>query len=64
MKASLSAELATRHANDVGAHHAALVERGDVTIASAIEEIACGARSFYTVGPDGVPVEFVQVPRS
>jgi catechol 2,3-dioxygenase-like lactoylglutathione lyase family enzyme len=49
---------------DVVAHHAALVEGGDVTITSAIEDIAGGARSFYTVDPDGVPVEFVQVPRS
>ena len=48
---------------DVDAKFAQLTERGDVTITSAVTDIAAGARSFYTVDPDGVPVEFVQIPR-
>ncbi len=48
---------------DVEAKFAQLTERGDVAITSAVTDIAAGARSFYTEDPDGVPVEFVQVPR-
>lgn len=48
---------------DVEAKFAELSERGDVTITSAVTDIAAGARSFYTEDPDGVPVEFVQIPR-
>lgn len=48
---------------DVEAKFAELTARGDVTITSAIIDIAAGARSFYVADPDGVPVEFVQIPR-
>lgn len=48
---------------DVEAKFAAVTERGDVTITSGVTDIAAGARSFYVDDPDGVPVEFVQIPR-
>ncbi len=48
---------------DVEAKFAELTERGDVTITSDVIDIAAGARSFYVADPDGVPVEFVQIPR-
>ena len=48
---------------DVDAKFAQVSERGDVTITSEIIDIAAGARSFYVEDPDGVPVEFVQLPR-
>jgi catechol 2,3-dioxygenase-like lactoylglutathione lyase family enzyme len=48
---------------DVEAKFAELTERGDVTITSNVTDIVAGARSFYTEDPDGVPVEFVQLPR-
>lgn len=48
---------------DVDAKFAEVSERGDVLITSAVTKIAAGARSFYTEDPDGVPVEFVQIPR-
>ncbi|MGI9596866.1 MAG: VOC family protein [Acidimicrobiales bacterium] len=48
---------------DVEAKFAEVAQRGDVTITSDITDIAAGARSFYTEDPDGVPVEFVQIPR-
>ncbi len=48
---------------DVEAKFAEVAERGDVTITSGVIDIAAGARSFYVADPDGVPVEFVQVPR-
>jgi catechol 2,3-dioxygenase-like lactoylglutathione lyase family enzyme len=48
---------------DVEAKFAEVVERGDVTITSDVIDIAAGARSFYVEDPDGVPVEFVQIPR-
>ena len=48
---------------DVDAKFAELSERGDVTITSGVIDIAAGARSFYVADPDGVPVEFVQIPR-
>ena len=47
---------------DVDAKYAEVAERGDVTITSNVIDIAAGARSFYVEDPDGVPVEFVQVP--
>ena len=48
---------------DVDAKFAELSGRGDVTITSDVIDIAAGARSFYVADPDGVPVEFVQIPR-
>lgn len=48
---------------DVEAKFAEVSERGDVVITSAVTKIAAGARSFYVNDPDGVPVEFVQIPR-
>ena len=48
---------------DVEAKFAEVSGRGDVTITSDVTDIAAGARSFYVSDPDGVPVEFVQVPR-
>lgn len=48
---------------DVEAKLAQVAEHGDVTITSDVIDIAAGARSFYVEDPDGVPVEFVQVPR-
>ena len=42
--------------------YSAATERDDVVITSEITNIMAGARSFYTEDPDGVPVEFVQVP--
>ncbi|MGI9615152.1 MAG: VOC family protein [Acidimicrobiales bacterium] len=48
---------------DVDTKFAEVTERGDVTITSNVIDIAAGARSFYVEDPDGVPVEFVQVPR-
>lgn len=48
---------------DVDAKFAEVAARGDVTITSDVIDIAAGARSFYTADPDGVPVEFVQLPR-
>lgn len=48
---------------DVEAKFTQVAERGDVTITSKVTDIAAGARSFYTEDPDGVPVEFVQLPR-
>lgn len=35
----------------------------DVAITSHVIDIAAGARSFYVADPDGLPVEFVQMPR-
>ncbi|MDG2111819.1 MAG: VOC family protein [Actinomycetota bacterium] len=48
---------------DVDAKFAEVSARGDVTITSGVIDIAAGARSFYVNDPDGVPVEFVQIPR-
>ena len=48
---------------DVEAKFTELTARGDVTITSDLTDIAAGARSFYVTDPDGVPVEFVQIPR-
>ena len=48
---------------DVDAKFAEVSGRGDVTITSEVTNIAAGARSFYVADPDGVPVEFVQIPR-
>jgi catechol 2,3-dioxygenase-like lactoylglutathione lyase family enzyme len=48
---------------DVDAKFAEVSGRGDVTITSDVTDIAAGARSFYVDDPDGVPVEFVQIPR-
>ena len=48
---------------DVDAKFTELTERGDVSITSDVTDIAAGARSFYVADPDGVPVEFVQIPR-
>ncbi len=49
---------------DVEAKFAEVAGRGDVTITSEVINIAAGARSFYVSDPDGVPVEFVQIPRA
>ncbi len=49
--------------DDVEAKFASVRARGDVTITSEVTDLVAGARSFYTTDPDGVPVEFVQVPR-
>ena len=49
---------------DVEAKFAEVTGRGDVTITSEVINIAAGARSFYVSDPDGVPVEFVQIPRA
>ena len=48
---------------DVEAKYAEVAAKDDVAITSDVIGIAAGARSFYTEDPDGVPVEFVQVPR-
>ncbi|MDH3731290.1 MAG: VOC family protein [Acidimicrobiia bacterium] len=48
---------------DVDAKFTELTGRGDVTITSGVTDIVAGARSFYVADPDGVPVEFVQIPR-
>jgi catechol 2,3-dioxygenase-like lactoylglutathione lyase family enzyme len=48
---------------DVDAKFAEVTDRGDVTITSDVIDIAAGARSFYVEDPDGLPVEFVQIPR-
>ncbi len=48
---------------DVEAKFAEVAELGDVVVTSAVTDIAGGARSFYVDDPDGVPVEFVQIPR-
>lgn len=48
---------------DVDAKFTELTGRGDVTITSGVIDIVAGARSFYVADPDGVPVEFVQIPR-
>ena len=48
---------------DVEAKYAEVAAKDDVALTSAVIDIAAGARSFYTEDPDGVPVEFVQVPR-
>ncbi|MDH3682112.1 MAG: hypothetical protein OEV40_19435, partial [Acidimicrobiia bacterium] len=48
---------------DVDAKFAEHTGRGDVTITSGVIDIAAGARSFHVADPDGVPVEFVQIPR-
>ena len=48
---------------DVDAKFAEVGERGDVRVTSDVTDIVAGARSFYVEDPDGVPVEFVQVPR-
>lgn len=49
--------------DDVDSKFTEVQARGDVTITSAVTELVAGARSFYTTDPDGVPVEFVQIPR-
>lgn len=48
---------------DVDAKFTEVTARGDVVITSALTNIVAGARSFYVEDPDGVPVEFVQIPR-
>lgn len=48
---------------DVEAKFAEVSSRGDVNITSGVTNIAAGARSFYVTDPDGLPVEFVQIPR-
>jgi catechol 2,3-dioxygenase-like lactoylglutathione lyase family enzyme len=48
---------------DVEAKFAEVSGRGDVVVTSEVTDIAAGARSFYVEDPDGVPVEFVQIPR-
>jgi len=48
--------------SDVDAKFNEVSQRGDVKITSAITKIVAGARSFYTEDPDGLPVEFVEMP--
>jgi catechol 2,3-dioxygenase-like lactoylglutathione lyase family enzyme len=47
--------------DDVEAKYAQLSARGDVNITSEIVQISPSMRSFYTVDPDGVPVEFMEL---
>lgn len=48
---------------DVEAKYAQISARSDVKITSAIVQISPSMRSFYTVDPDGVPVEFMELTR-
>jgi catechol 2,3-dioxygenase-like lactoylglutathione lyase family enzyme len=49
--------------DDVEAKYSELSARGDVQITSEIVQISPNMRSFYTMDPDGVPVEFMELTR-
>ena len=49
--------------DDVEAKYAELSARDDVKITSEIVQISPSMRSFYTIDPDGVPVEFMELTR-
>jgi catechol 2,3-dioxygenase-like lactoylglutathione lyase family enzyme len=49
--------------DDVEAKYAEISERCDVKITSEIVQVSPSMRSFYTVDPDGVPVEFMELTR-
>jgi catechol 2,3-dioxygenase-like lactoylglutathione lyase family enzyme len=49
------------YVEDADAKRAELVARGDVTITSDVVQLGLTMRSFYTMDPDGLPVEFLQL---
>jgi len=49
------------YVDDADAKRAELVARGDVTITSQVVQLGPTMRSFYTVDPDGLPVEFLEL---
>jgi catechol 2,3-dioxygenase-like lactoylglutathione lyase family enzyme len=48
--------------DDVDSRHAAIAAKGDHHATAIVDIAGFGARSFYVEDPDGVPVEFLQMP--
>jgi hypothetical protein len=42
-------------------NHAELSARGDVKSTSEIVQVSPSMRSFFTIDPDGVPIEFMEL---
>jgi len=49
--------------DDVEARHAAIVASGAHDPTPLVDVMGAGIRSFYVADPDGVPVEFLEMPR-
>jgi hypothetical protein len=49
--------------NDVEAKYSELSARGDVKVTFEIVQVSPSMRGFYTVDPDGSPVEFMELTR-